>query len=133
MTLEEAMVKVWREALVEGAPEVELDGKKFAVRATPRKLLREVDLEFKGQGLRGLEQNPETESRWAQLAKKGAERDAVSFRRKIRVQRGGWQGDVVWRKEEGEAMMGLPNAGVGEAGPVDRMLGEGQSYEIAIR
>jgi hypothetical protein len=71
MTLEEAMVKVWREALVEGAAEVELEGKKFAVRATPRKRLREVDFEFKGQGLRGLEQNPETESRWAQLARKG--------------------------------------------------------------
>lgn len=82
MTLEEAMVKVWREALVEGATDVELDGKKFAVRETPRKRLREVDFEFEGQApgktirdtkivLRGLEQNPETESRWAQLARKG--------------------------------------------------------------
>ena len=82
MTLEEAMVKVWREALVEGAAKVELDGKKFAVRETPRKRLREVDFEFEGQAsrksirdtkivLRGLEQNPETGSRWAQLARKG--------------------------------------------------------------
>jgi len=37
MILEEAMEKVWREALVEGAAEVELDGKRFAVRETPRK------------------------------------------------------------------------------------------------
>ena len=71
MTLEEAMVKLWREALVESAAEVELEGKKFGVRRTPRKRLREVDFEFEGQPLRGLEQNPETESRWAQLAKKG--------------------------------------------------------------
>jgi hypothetical protein len=71
MTLEEAMLKVWREALVEGAAAVELDGKKFAARETPRKRLREVDFEFEGQALRGLEQNPETESRWAQLARKG--------------------------------------------------------------
>src|SRR6266478_2464301 len=83
MTLEEAMVKVWREALVEGAAEVELDGKKFAARETPRKRLREVDFEFEGEAsretvrdandasretirgtkivLRGLEQNPNTE------------------------------------------------------------------------
>jgi hypothetical protein len=27
----------------------------------------------------------------------------------------------------------LPNAGVGEAGPVDRLSGKGQSYKIAIR
>src|SRR5258708_35994730 len=69
MQLEEAMEKVWRVALVEGAKEVELDGKKFAVRETPRKRLREVDFVFEGQALRGLEQNPNTESRWAQLAR----------------------------------------------------------------
>src|SRR5260370_33339589 len=71
MQLEEAMEKVWRVALVECAAEVERDGKKFAVRETPRKRLREVDFVFEGQALRGLEQNPNTESRWAQLARKG--------------------------------------------------------------
>jgi len=82
MTLEEALVKVWRAALVEGAAEVELDGKEFALRETPRKRLREVDFVFEGQAsrkamrdtkivLRGLEQNPKTESRWAQLARAG--------------------------------------------------------------
>jgi hypothetical protein len=71
MTLEEAMVKVWREALVEGAEEVELDRKMFPVRETPRKRLREVDFVFERQPLRGLEQNPKTESRWAQLARTG--------------------------------------------------------------
>jgi hypothetical protein len=71
MTLEEAMVKVWRQALVEGAAEVELDGQAFPARETPRKHLREVDFVFDGQPLRGLEQNPKTESRWAQLARAG--------------------------------------------------------------
>ena len=71
MTLEEAMAKVWGEALVEGAAEVELGGQKFPVRETPRKRLREVDFVFEGQHLRGLEQNPKTESRWAQLARAG--------------------------------------------------------------
>jgi len=41
------------------------------VRETPRKRLREVDFVFEGQRLRGLEQNPKTESRWAQLARAG--------------------------------------------------------------
>jgi hypothetical protein len=71
MMLEEAMVEVWRQALVEGAGNVELGGEKFAVRETPRKGLREVDFVFEGQALRGLEQNPKTESRWAQLARAG--------------------------------------------------------------
>jgi hypothetical protein len=71
MTLEEAMATVWRQALVDDAAEVDLLGRKFAVRDTPRKHLRQVDFEFAGQSLRGLEQNPETESRWAQLARAG--------------------------------------------------------------
>lgn len=82
MTLEEALVKVWRQALAEGAADVELGGEKFSVRETPRKHLREVDFVFEGQPsrkgirdtkvvLRGLEQNPKTESRWAQLARAG--------------------------------------------------------------
>src|SRR5258708_36760111 len=71
MTLEEVMVKVWRQALVEGAAEVELDGKTFTVRETPRKRLGEVAFVFDGQPLRGLEQNPKTESRWPQLARAG--------------------------------------------------------------
>lgn len=71
MTLEEAMVAVWRAALVEDKEEVELDGQRLRVRATPKKRLREVDFVFEGQALRGLEQNPKTESRWAQLARQG--------------------------------------------------------------
>src|SRR5260370_31456316 len=71
MTLEEALVEVWRQALVEGAGNVELEGQRFPVRETPRKRLREVDFVFEGQKLRGLEQNPKTESRWAQLARAG--------------------------------------------------------------
>src|SRR6202158_5518228 len=71
MTLEEALVTVWRGALVDGAEEVELEGQRLAVRETPRKRLREVDFVFDGQPLRALEQNPKTESRWAQLARAG--------------------------------------------------------------
>jgi hypothetical protein len=71
MTLEEAMLAVWRAALADGKEEVELDGRKFRVRETPRKRLQEVDFIFEGQVLRGLEQNPRTESRWAQLARQG--------------------------------------------------------------
>ena len=33
--------------------------------------LREVDFQFEEHKLRGLEQNPETRSRWAQLARQG--------------------------------------------------------------
>jgi hypothetical protein len=71
MTLEEALVQVWRQALAEGARNIVLGGEKFPVRETPRKHLHEVDFVFEGQSLRGLEQNPHTESRWAKLARAG--------------------------------------------------------------
>jgi len=63
VTLQQALVSVWRQALVEHAAEVELGGKSFVVRRTPRKNLRQVDFDFEGQPMRGLEQNPQTASR----------------------------------------------------------------------
>ena len=71
MTLEEVLISVWRAAMVEDLREVELEGQTFLFRTTPKKRLREVDFIFDGQELRGLEQNPETGSRWAQLARAG--------------------------------------------------------------
>lgn len=68
MTLEGALLRVWRSTMVEDAPAVELEGQAFPVRTTPKKRLREVDFVFHRQELRGLEQNPETGSRWAELA-----------------------------------------------------------------
>jgi hypothetical protein len=40
-------------------------------RSPSRSKLREVDFPFEDQMLRGLEQNPRTNSRWAQLAREG--------------------------------------------------------------
>jgi hypothetical protein len=50
---------------------VVLGGKHYSVHITPRKGLRQVDFVFDGNEIRGLEQNPETKSRWAQLARAG--------------------------------------------------------------
>lgn len=69
--LEEALVAVWRQALVENAKVVKLEGQTFPVRRTPRRSLRQVDFTFEDQELRGLEQNPDTQSRWARLARAG--------------------------------------------------------------
>ena len=71
MTLEEALVSVWRQALKENANLVELEGRSYAVHRTQRKRLRQVDFESQGQALRGIEQNPETNSRWAEMARRG--------------------------------------------------------------
>jgi hypothetical protein len=71
LTLEEAITSVWRQALVDKAKMVELAGQKYPVRATPKRGLRQVDFVFEGDELRGLEQNPKTQSRWAELVRAG--------------------------------------------------------------
>jgi hypothetical protein len=71
LSLEEALIEVWRQALVENAKAVKLGGENYPVRWTPKRGLRQVDFIFDGHEMRGLEQNPETKSRWAQLARSG--------------------------------------------------------------
>ena len=68
-SLEQALIEVWRQTLVENAKTVELETARFSVRRTPKRGLRQVDFIFEGSEIRGLEQNPDTKSRWAQLAR----------------------------------------------------------------
>jgi hypothetical protein len=70
-SLEETLISVWKQALVENATAVILESGSYPVRRTRRSRLREVDFEFDGRRVRGLEQNPNTTSRWAQLAREG--------------------------------------------------------------
>ena len=71
MNLSDALISVWRQSLVHDANAVQLERPKYPVKRTSRNRLRQVDFEFDGLELRGLEQNPETKSRWAQLAREG--------------------------------------------------------------
>jgi len=72
VTLEETLLEIWRQALVEGSSEIEVDGRRLRVRPTAKRRLKEVDFSFEGRRLRGIEQNPETGSRWAEMARRGA-------------------------------------------------------------
>jgi hypothetical protein len=70
-SFEQALIEVWRQALVEDAKVVKLGIVRYPVRKTPRKGLRQVDFMLDGNKIRGLEQNPGTKSRWAQMARAG--------------------------------------------------------------
>lgn len=70
-SLEDTLISVWRQALVDDAGTVTLESETYPVRRTGRLKLREVDFRFKAEMLRGLEQNRNTNSRWAQLAREG--------------------------------------------------------------
>jgi hypothetical protein len=71
LSFEETLIEVWRQVLVEDVSTVALGPERFAVRRTPKRGLRQVDFILDGDRLRGLEQNPQTKSRWAQLARSG--------------------------------------------------------------
>jgi hypothetical protein len=70
-SLERTLISVWRQALVDDARTVMLEGEIFPIRRTSRAKLREVDFRFNAEMWRGLEQNPKTTSRWARLAREG--------------------------------------------------------------
>ena len=100
-SLEETLISVWRQAMVEEAKTVTVEDGNFPVRRTSRSRLREVDFQFEGHALRGLEQNPETGSRWAQLAREGKESHAVSQRTPLHCGCGGRKGAVLWESGAG--------------------------------
>jgi hypothetical protein len=70
-SLEDTLISVWRQALVNDARTVTLESETYPVRRTRQSKLREVDFRFNAEMLRGLEQDPNTNSRWAQLAREG--------------------------------------------------------------
>jgi len=69
---DEVLIEVWRQALVDRSITAKIAGDSFPVRKTASKRLVEVDFKFDGQPYRGIQQNPNTKSRWAELARKGA-------------------------------------------------------------
>ena len=71
LSFEETLIEVWRQTLVENADMVVLGTERYPVRRTPKRRLRQVDFVFDGNEIRGLEQNPDTKSRWAQMARSG--------------------------------------------------------------
>jgi hypothetical protein len=68
-SFEETLIEVWRQTLVENAEVVVLGTERYPVRRTSKRGLRQVDFVFDGNEIRGLEQNPDTKSRWAQMAR----------------------------------------------------------------
>jgi hypothetical protein len=70
-SFEQTLVDIWRQVLVETADVVQLGKDRYPVRRTPKRRLRQVDFVFHGNQIRGLEQNPETKSSWARMARAG--------------------------------------------------------------
>jgi len=70
-SFESALVSVWQQSLIDKEKIVEIDGETYSVKQTAKSKLQQIDFRFEGRELRGLEQNPNTKSRWAKLAREG--------------------------------------------------------------
>jgi hypothetical protein len=68
---EEVLISIWKQALVDHAKFVQIGAERYPVRETARRRLRQVDFRLDDHELRGLEQNPDTKSKWAALARQG--------------------------------------------------------------
>src|SRR5579863_3356698 len=69
--LESTLITVWEQALVDNKKTVDLDGETYPIRQTAKSKLKQIDFRFEDRELRGLQQNPNTKSRWAKLAREG--------------------------------------------------------------
>jgi hypothetical protein len=70
-SFEEALIALWRQALVDEAEVVKLGSERYPVTRSKAKMLRQVIFAVDGNSLIGIEQNPKTKSRWAALARSG--------------------------------------------------------------
>jgi hypothetical protein len=72
VAIDDAFLSVWRQALVEQNKIVSVGNSTFSVHRTARHRLAQIDFQLDGLEFRGLEQNPQTKSRWAKMAREGA-------------------------------------------------------------
>ena len=70
-SLEDVLISVWRQALAEDSAAVKIESETYPAKSTARRGLKQINFRFNGKSLRGLEQNPDTKSRWAALAREG--------------------------------------------------------------
>src|SRR5580704_10288145 len=69
--LETVLVSVWQQSMIDKKKTIDLDGETYNVRQTSKSKLKQIDFRFEDRDVRGLEQNPNTKSRWAKLAREG--------------------------------------------------------------
>jgi hypothetical protein len=69
--LSDVLLDVWSQVLVHDSKVVKLGMEQFLVSASKTKRFRQVEFKFEDKTLIGIEQNPETKSRWAKEARSG--------------------------------------------------------------
>jgi len=68
---EQILVDVYRQLFNDSADVVKLGNRRFPVRRSRVERLRQVDFFFEGHDVRGIQQSPNANNRWAALARSG--------------------------------------------------------------
>ncbi|MBI3406172.1 MAG: hypothetical protein HY046_12035 [Acidobacteria bacterium] len=71
MNLTETLISVWQQALVDEQHAVRIGKKSHRVELLRKKNLRLVEFEAVDHSIAGIEQNPNTQSQWARMAREG--------------------------------------------------------------
>lgn len=71
MTLDDTLNSAWQQMLVDGKVNIEIGGEAYPVKFLRAKKLKMVEFDFDDFHIAGIEQNPKTTSRWAELARAG--------------------------------------------------------------
>ena len=70
-SFEETLITVWRQALLDESDVAKLGSAGYLVTRSKAKMLQQVLFAVEGNSIIGVEQNPKTKSRWAQMARSG--------------------------------------------------------------
>ncbi|MGA8037789.1 MAG: hypothetical protein WA823_10535 [Candidatus Acidiferrales bacterium] len=71
LSLDETLIAVWTQALVDRSTSVKLGDATYPVNVLKAKRLHEVTFTYDGETFIAIEQNPNTKSRWAEMARSG--------------------------------------------------------------
>lgn len=71
MTASKTLISVWQQVLVAGKVKLKLEGAEYTVTYLRAKKLKMFEFDFGDFRIAGIEQNPRTTSRWAELARGG--------------------------------------------------------------
>jgi hypothetical protein len=69
--LEDVLLSVWSQVLLHDSKFVKLGSEQFSVSTSKTERLRQVEFIHAGKTIIGIQQNPNTKSNWAKLAREG--------------------------------------------------------------
>jgi hypothetical protein len=69
--LSNVLLDVWSQVLLHDSNVVKLGSARYPVSTSKKKRLRQVEFNFNGRTIIGIQQNPDTKSNWAKLARSG--------------------------------------------------------------